>query len=249
MPRRITVTTPENVVIEYELAGLGSRGAAAIVDLLVQGLLISLVAAVRLVLLRYGKWPGATWSAAVLGVVLFAVVYGYYVYFETVWNGQTPGKRWAGLRTVQAGGRPVDLACAALRNLVRVVDFLPVMYGLGAVVVVASSSNKRLGDYAAGTIVVKERGSSAADAAVRLEGRRTPSLVKNIELVTPQEFAAAKKFVERKSQLRPEVREELARKIATPLLDRFAVVPGDAVPCSDFLEELVARCMEERGMR
>jgi uncharacterized RDD family membrane protein YckC len=249
MPRHITITTPENVTIDYELAGLASRGGAAIVDLVLQGALISLVTTVKYLLGRYGKWPGATWPAAVLGIVIFAIMYGYYVYYETVWNGQTPGKRYARLRTVREGGLPVDLACAALRNLVRVVDFLPVLYALGAVVVVASSRNKRLGDYAAGTLVVKERPARPAEAAVGAESRRSLGLVKNIELVTPEEFAAAKRFVERKAELRAEVREELAGKIARPLMERLAAAPDGSVPYSAFLEELVARCVEERGMR
>ncbi|MCX8053655.1 MAG: RDD family protein, partial [Armatimonadetes bacterium] len=157
MPRHTRVTTPENVTIIYELAGLGSRGGAALVDLALQGIMIAAATLVRyLLVVRYGKWPGATWPNALLGIVIFLIIYGYYVYFEFVWNGQTPGKRLFRLRTVREGGIPVDLACAALRNLVRIVDFLPLMYGLGAIVILASSTNKRLGDYAAGTIVVKE---------------------------------------------------------------------------------------------
>ncbi|MGC8861271.1 MAG: RDD family protein [Armatimonadota bacterium] len=249
MPRQITITTPENVAIEYELAGLGTRGGAAVLDLAIQGVLVSAVAATRFFLAPRGQWPGATWPTALLGIVLFVIVYGYYVYFETVWNGQTPGKRWAKLRTVQEGGRPVDFACAALRNLVRVVDFLPVMYGLGALVTMASPRNKRLGDYAAGTLVVKERRVSPGESAPRIERLHSPGLVRNIELVTPEEFAAAKRFVERKAELRPEVREELARKIAQPLAERLAALPEGSFTWSAFLDELVARCIEERGMR
>ena len=249
MPRQITVVTPENVTIDYELAGLASRGGAAIIDLFLQCVLISLVTTVRYLLGRYGKWPGATWPTAILGIVIFVITYGYYVYFETVWNGQSPGKRYARLRTVREGGLPVDLACAALRNLVRVVDFLPVIYGLGAIVVLASSRNKRLGDYAAGTLVVKERAARPAELGVAAESRRASGLVRNIELVTPDEFSAAKRFVERKAELRREVREELASKIARPLMERLGVERDGSIPCSAFLEELVARCIDERGMR
>ncbi len=249
MPRSVAITTPENVTIEYELAGLASRGGAALVDLALQGGMVALVTGLKYLLDRYGKWPGATWPTALLGIVLFLILYGYYVYFETVWNGQTPGKRYARLRTVREGGLPVDLACAALRNLVRVVDFLPVMYALGAVVVMASSRNKRLGDLAGGTLVVKERPASAGEVGQTGAIRRNLGLVKNIELVTPEEFAAAKRFVERKAELRPEVREELASKIARPLMERLCVEQEAAIPCSAFLEELVARCIDERGMR
>ena len=245
----MTIATPENVSIDYELAGLASRGGAALVDVLIQGLMISIIAAARYLLGRYGKWPGATWANALLGIVVFVIAYGYYVYFETVCNGQTPGKRYARLRTVREGGMPVDLACAALRNLVRVVDFLPVLYALGAITVLASSRNKRLGDYAAGTLVVKERALPLADAEAAGAGSRPAGLVRNLELVTPEEFAAAKRFVDRRAELRRELQDDLAARIARPLMGRLGIEDDGSVPYPAFLEEMVTRCIEERGMR
>lgn len=256
MPRTVTVVTPENVRIEYVLAGLMTRGSAAIVDMLLQGLAVLVVVAVRSLLEHAGRWPGTTWASALLGIVIFLIVYGYFVYFETVWNGQTPGKRMANLRAVREGGLPIDLSCAALRNLVRIVDFLPFLYVIGTIAVLMSSRNKRLGDYAAGTLVVRELAPVIPQVASvpdrRAEAPAAPipeGIVRNIELITSEEFSTAKSFVERRAELEPYVREELAARIAAPMMRRVGMEDTGQVPYSAILAEIVDRCMRERGMR
>ncbi len=252
MPRKITITTPENVRIDYELAGIASRAGAAIVDLLLQCLVIALALLIRYILQVYDKWPGATWANAALGIGVFIVNYGYFVYFESVWNGQTPGKRYTQMRAVQEGGLPIDLTCAALRNLVRIVDFLPLLYVLGGIVMLASSRNKRLGDYAAGTLVVKERTEWKPQ---RLPEQPPPSevahtgLVRNVELVTPDEFAAIARFLDRQPELAETVREDLAARIAAPLMARLGIEPDGQVSSSALLAEIHRQCVEQRGMR
>lgn len=251
LPRKITITTPENVRIEYELAGIASRAGAAVVDMLLQGLIVAIAVLTRYVLDRYGKWPGAGWVNAALAIGVFAINYGYFVYFETAWNGQTPGKRYAKMRAVRDGGLPIDLSCAVLRNLVRIVDFFPLFYILGGTVMLASSRNKRLGDYAAGTLVVKERTeSSAPSRAERVvdASQLEPGRVASIELITPEEFAAVARFLDRQAELEDEVRERLAARIAAPLVARLGI-EDDGTSSAAILSEIHRRCVEERGMR
>ena len=109
MPRRVTTITPENVRIEYELAGVASRTGAAAVDLLIQSavMLIAVLAYFALQLTLHFSIAG--WPTAVLMALGFFLWWGYYVFFETRWNGQTPGKRLLRLRVVKYGGTPVDL--------------------------------------------------------------------------------------------------------------------------------------------
>jgi len=108
---------------------------------------------------------------AVYVLVTFAIFWGYYIVFEMAWNGQTPGKRWIGLRVIKVNGYPISLVDSTIRNLVRVVDFLPAYYGLGVIAMFANAQARRLGDFAAGTVVVKER------KEVTLESLRPPAAV------------------------------------------------------------------------
>ncbi len=253
MPRQITVVTPENVSIEYELAGLGSRGFAAVADMLLQAVLIALVVIARIVLESHLRWLASGWANAVLGICMFLIFWGYYVFFETVWNGQTPGKRGFRLRTVREGGLPIDLPCAAVRNLVRIIDFLPAFYLVGAVSVIATSKSKRLGDVAAGTLVVKERsewmGDVPADRRSVVQHFPEAAYVRNEELVTPEEFEAVKRFVDRRAELQETVRENVAARIARPLMARLGIQEYVGMVYSNLLVEIYNRCVEHRGMR
>lgn len=253
MTRQIAVTTPENVRIEYELAGVASRAGAAVVDTLIQGLMIGVVVAAQALLDLYGRWPGTSFADAVLYTTAFVIFWGYYVFFETVWSGRTPGKRALRLRTVREGGQPIDLSCAAIRNLVRAIDFLPPPYVAGAICILATSRNQRLGDLAAGTLVVKERGEwvGGPESAARAPAHSSAaaSRIRNIELVTLEEFEAAKRFHERKAELGETVREEIAAKIARPLMTRLGIEDDGGVVYSELLSEIYTRCIVERGMR
>jgi len=167
-----TIDTPENVSFGYEIAGIGSRFLGSLVDSLIIGLALFFLNIVLMVLLdvvdtqsmaavMLGDEASITWAGglimAIYTLLNFILIWGYYVLFELTWNGQTPGKRWAGIRVVRVNGNPVGFLDVVIRNLVRIVDFLPVVYGLGLTVMFFNQQARRLGDYAAGTIVVKER--------------------------------------------------------------------------------------------
>ena len=165
------VVTPERVSLQYDIAGIGSRGAAILVDFAVQGV-ISLVLYIALlgVLLRHGaggrpaggrggdsRRPLASFIVIALFVVaLFALTLGYHMVFEIIWNGQTPGKRVTGIRVIRENGYPIRPVDAVIRNVVRIVDYLPFAYAVGVFTMLFNDRARRLGDFAAGTIVVRE---------------------------------------------------------------------------------------------
>lgn len=158
----LQIDTPENVVFGYQIAGLGSRFLACFVDtLLISALLLfvnfALAAFLRLTDLATGSDNAVAWLVALFGLLSFAIFWGYYIFFETLWNGQTPGKRRNGLRVIRRNGTPVTAGEVVIRNLVRIIDLLPAFYGVGIVAMFIDGQSRRLGDLAAGTLVVRDR--------------------------------------------------------------------------------------------
>ena len=149
----LVVATPERVSFEYQVAGLGTRAIAQIIDLLI---VFGILAAVYFVALAFAAVGSGTaaYLAALIGS--FVVILGYFWTSEALWSGQTVGKRVFRLRAVGDRGEPMTFAQAGIRNVVRIIDFLPYAYGVGLVVLFANGRGKRLGDLAAGTVVVKD---------------------------------------------------------------------------------------------
>src|SRR5262249_1027168 len=148
----LSIDTPENVAFGYTVAGIGSRFLAALVDTIIivtLQIIVLLVSGFALNRLDLIDALGA-WLAAIFGLIAFLMFWGYYIFFEMLWNGQSPGKRWAGLRVIRVDGTPVTLAESIIRNLVRIIDFLPIGYGLGIVTMFVNDQARRLGDMAAG---------------------------------------------------------------------------------------------------
>lgn len=253
MTRIVDVNTPENVRIEYELAGIGSRGLAAIVDTTAIVLLLLVVALLAWMFTYYGLLAISKMFWAVLVVCAFLVFTGYHIFFESTWNGQTPGKRALGIRTVRDGGAPIDVAAATVRNLVRSVDSMPGLYMIGVVSILFNRSNKRLGDYAAGTIVVKERprdiGSPEHNWVVMDAGENTWRFAFDIYMVRPEEFEAARSYCDRRVELASDLRTPLAARIAEPIMTRLGLIVETSTDFDIFLDELCNRCVSERGMR
>ena len=162
------IETPEGVAFGYEVADIGTRFIGALIDTAVLGIALLVInLLLRVMLERTGdlgrllfgdelSWQGGL-ALALYALLNFVIFWGYYVFFELLWNGQTPGKRFAGTRVVCSDGNPVGPLEVIVRNLVRVVDFLPTGYGLGLVTMFLNRQARRLGDFAAGTLVVKER--------------------------------------------------------------------------------------------
>src|SRR2546429_8152233 len=156
--RRLAIETPEHLVLELELAGVGSRIAAAAGDALLLGVLYVGLGLALAVLLTRRESPGA-WSTllAVLAVLaLFLLFWCYFPLFEALNHGRTPGTRLMGIRVVMDTGHPITFAAAAVRNLIRIVDALP--FGMvGLAFGLFHPQNKRLGDILARTVGARDR--------------------------------------------------------------------------------------------
>src|SRR3984893_2673210 len=150
----LVIATPERVSFDYQVAGLGTRAIAQLIDLLILGGILFAV-------LLCGVAAGAMSVSQTIGTLIeiiggFVVIFGYFWISEALWSGQTIGKKAFRLRAVGDRGEPLTFLQAGIRNVVRIVDFLPYGYGVGMVVLFANGKGKRLGDLAAGTIVVKD---------------------------------------------------------------------------------------------
>jgi uncharacterized RDD family membrane protein YckC len=238
---KLTIETPEQTSLEFPLAGIGSRFLAIALDTLLQigAYMILLLIAGLMSLLGAISALGRLWGLAIVVFLAFTVQFGYFAFFEAVWNGQTPGKRWTHLRVIQDSGRPITVYDAILRNLLRIVDNLPLLYAIGIVTMLISKENKRVGDYAAGTVVVHEKplqGVAAiwnVPAAPGQAVMAAPSGQLNVD-----ELQLVESFFERRSSLDPEVRRSMARQIAQRLGERLNV-PVEARPDAEkFLEVL-----------
>lgn len=202
---RIEISTPERVTVAYELAGVGSRLLAQAIDvLIVTGIVTGII-------LAAGAVRAPFTLAIAIGAITLTPV-GYFLLLEWLRRGSTPGKAALRLRVVSVGGEPLGLQAAAVRNLLRIVDFLPFAYVLGGICALVSAQGRRLGDLAAGTVVVRLEdehragafaGSFAASAAAASADRIPPELT-----------TVAIAFRRRARQIDAGPRAELAARIA-----------------------------------
>jgi uncharacterized membrane protein SpoIIM required for sporulation/uncharacterized RDD family membrane protein YckC len=225
----VDIETPELVVVSYAIAGVGSRVLAGLIDLLICiALFIGL--AFGMVALGGGQemtgpTPSMAWAFAAVTLMQFAVLWGYYLLFEALADGQTPGKKLLRLRAVRDGGYSVGFSAAAVRNLMRIVDMQPLFsYLFGITSVAFTKDGKRLGDIVAGTIVVRE-------ALIRQPIRpATPAPTGSSEritaLLTDEEFHLLARWSERRNALEPERRRQLATQVAARLAHAIPDLDG-----------------------
>jgi uncharacterized RDD family membrane protein YckC len=234
-PEKLIIETPEQIALEFLSAGIGSRFLALALDTLLQLALAIAVLVIALlinVIVSQG-WPTATiWAAAFVLMVWFLLYFGYFMLFEIRWSGQTPGKRLVGLRVLAASGRPATPYEIAIRNLVRIVDQFPGVYAVGILTVLVTAHQQRLGDLAAGTVVVHERAAAPPNEV----SSGTSMVVGPGTRLTSEEFVIVDHFLERRRDLDPEVRVEASYRIATRICERLGTsVPMDS---ESFLEGL-----------
>lgn len=261
----VSISTPDHVTLEFELAGLGSRFLAHAVDAILIVLLVILFWVVLLVAGLFsigdldGVWQNgsawtSSWAFAILLFLIFLTVWGYYVFFECVMHGSTPGKHELGIRVIRVDGLPIGFREAAIRNLVRAADaFPPPSYLLGGIVLFLNPHGQRLGDMVAGTLVVRQKfephtvtTSGAAWAARVEQGLSRRALTLPGGAMAPNQVDLVEQFLQRRHALGEERREDLAWRIAAPLLpllgeDRTAWEnkPDRGPRCERFLLELV----------
>ena len=223
----VDVETPELVVLTYSLAGVGSRVLAGLTDLAICVgaflVLIIAIASLSAGSIAIAFDAGATWAIALLAIAQFTLLWGYYVLFEGLMDGQTPGKRMHRLRVVRDGGYSVTFGVSAVRNLVRMLDMQPgILYLVGLTSLLVTRRGRRLGDLVAGTIVVREdvRSVTAAPQGRREVGSDTATLQTSL---SEDEYTVLSRFVERWSTLDPLKRAALSSQ----LVARFASVLPD----------------------
>jgi len=224
----LQIDTPENVAFGYQVAGIGSRFVAALVDSFLIVLLLVLVElTIQLVLISLDTSDSlGAWLYAIFGIVSFVFFWGYYIFFEMIWNGQSPGKRAVKLRVIRLDGTPISLTESIIRNLVRFVDFMPLFYGFGVVAMFINDQSRRLGDLAAGTLVVHESESvsvqtlNVAPAASYQRMSLHPVTAQGfpIERLTNPEIHLIEEFLQRRDAM-PH-RQQLAIQILTRLYQR-----------------------------
>jgi uncharacterized RDD family membrane protein YckC len=241
MDRTLDVRTPESIEFSYDLAGVGSRFLAVMIDLCIQ-VAIALLCIWGLFLVGLKSAPhlphAATRLSTSIGLafviaVIFLIFFGYFIIFEAMWNGQTPGKKALGIRVVRDGGYPLDWGASLVRNLVRVGEAAAAFYAISVVVAVLSPQNKRVGDLAAGTIVVRD--SRIDSPAALLEEMRTPTYAATA-YVSGQERALIRRFLDRRADLIPARRADLAHQLAERVRPR---VPPELRKLDD--EDLLER--------
>jgi uncharacterized RDD family membrane protein YckC len=222
---RVTIATPEGVTIDLVLAGLGSRFMARLLDSLIQAVVI------------FALWvgvlgadaPGSVRAVAI--IVSFLVTFAYDVPFEVLNQGRTPGKLAAGIRVVGRGGEPVGFLASAIRNIIRIVDFLPALYLIGAASIVATTRDQRLGDLAAGTLVTRDRFPGVASAPVApITVAREAVATWDVSAVATDELQVVRHFLDRRLSLGWPIRTYFANSLAARISPKIAGAPYGVHP-------------------
>jgi len=244
----LDIQTPENVAFGYQVAGIGSRFLASLLDTIIVGLLQIVILIVLALIIRAFDGSAfsdqlSAWIYAIFGLVAAVFYWGYYVFFEMLWNGQSPGKRWVGLRVIRADGTPITLSESLIRNLARLVDFLPVAYGIGIVTMFIDKQSRRLGDLAAGTLVVQDRAPiTIQDLSVKRTIHLRPWANISlegfpVERLTNNDLSLIENFLIRRGQLTH--RESLAIQILNTLYQRLGL-PAPALSRHEAEDTLAA---------
>ena len=260
----LIIETPERVLLHFALASIGNRFLAVAIDHFIQYLAIVLISLAVL------SFAGLTsnlfgegffqempkWTVAILIIIIFALFAGYFVFFEWLWNGQTPGKRLMKLRVIREDGRPITLWEALARNLLRIFDAVPgfvlPIYSIGLITIFMSNRDQRIGDMFAGTVVVRERTDEAptfaetfsnriSDLAFHRVQKRT-DFKANLATLTESEIEVVESFLRRRWDLTDRQRLWMAWRVALPLM--YKIKPNydlQTFSYEGFLEELVHR--------
>lgn len=221
---RVTLATPEGVVLELVLAGLGSRFLARLLDTLIQG---GLIFALALGLVSVGS-PG--WLQAITIVMIFLIIFAYDIVLETLNHGRTIGKLAAGIRVVGRAGEPVRFLSSATRNIARILDFLPFAYLVGTVSIIATTQDQRVGDLAAGTLVTRDRfpGLSRPPAPVTVPAAAIATW--DVSAIGADELQAVRLFLDRRLELTGPARNYYAADLAHRLAPKIAGLPPNSHP-------------------
>ncbi len=266
---QLSIDTPELVAIEMPLAGIGSRFIALLVDYLICGaglVFLLLVFAVVLPGIRAFSNISSQWAMAFVIIILFLLQWGYFTLFEAFWNGRTPGKRVARIRVIQRSGRAIGLFESMARNLVRYVDQLPFFYAVGVIAMFATKQHQRLGDLAAGTLVVRDREeeaplwgeSGARTFTAQSFTASTPAPEPHFAVTLPAtgiaklstaDLEVLEGFFSRRFDMSLETRRALAQRIATALQAKSGLEAPPGASVETFLEATARQLRDQARMR
>jgi uncharacterized RDD family membrane protein YckC len=245
---RVKYRTPESVELEFTLAGIGNRAWALLIDYLVLATILTtvLIAWVIIAGQLSDFWQQIfgskvdVWLLAITFIVSFVIYAGYFVFFETLWQGQTPGKKAAQIRVVRDNGRPIGMQPATLRALLRPLDeFL----FIGAFLIMFSRREKRLGDLAAGTIVIQS-GTPTTSANIIIS-EQAKSLYQELIQITdlsrllPDDFAVIREYLQRRSAMSLKAKSALSLKLSQQVQGILNIENLPATIHSDILLEAV----------
>jgi uncharacterized RDD family membrane protein YckC len=250
-PRRDQgIVTPEAVLLEFETAGVGSRAIARVIDATAQATMFY-VLLIAVGLTSVGGSVSATVAIVVVAVGVLGVLFGYPILFESLWNGRTPGKAAMGLRVVTIEGAPIRFRHATVRAVVGLVDlFIPPGGATAIVAALFTRRTQRLGDLAAGTIVLRER-TATQDAGAMVfrpfPGWEPYTASLDVAALTTEEYGMVRSFLIRVGQLEPGAREMLAVRLAGPIEAKLRHTRPTSVHPEHFLLSVAAAYQHRFG--
>jgi len=260
----LIIETPERVPLHFALASIGNRFLACALDHTIQGLVLVLIVVSGLIIanassatLENAVFSAPKWVYAVMIILVFLTFSGYFAFFEWLWSGQTPGKRWMKLRVIREDGRPITFWEASVRNLIRTLDMMPApFYSIGLISVFVTGRDQRVGDMVAGTVVVREREAEApaftqvfaspvSDPALR-RSFKPVDFNASLNSLTEAEIQVVETFLRRRWDLADVPRQWMAWRVALPIL--FKIRPTYDLATftyEGFLEELLHRYLRD----
>lgn len=214
------ISTPENVDLHLELAGVGNRIWAAFIDivLIYLSLLFVVIAAgiaaaviEQVVPTRDSKSMIYMYLIAGVSLLCFGIYTCYFILFEKLWQGQTPGKRVAQIRVIEATGQPLNWAASIIRNLVRFVDTF--IFMVGVVFMIFDKNERRLGDFLGGTLVIRERVPDLSSRSLRIQAEAPNASFVDAGQLTPDDYYLLVSFLRRRHQMNSQSRFTLAKQL------------------------------------
>jgi uncharacterized RDD family membrane protein YckC len=258
---RLDIDTPEQISLELPLAGIGSRFLALTIDSLIQiGVVIVLIIAGVVISMSYTEVSGAadkffsqTVGAIVTIVVPFCLYWGYFAFFEILWQGRTPGKRVAGIRVIHQTGRPMTAIECIGRNLMRALDIQPGIYAVGLICMMCNKQNRRVGDYVAGAIVVHDKALDSVSPTWGDKGvgdkRFEGAVPSELRKLTPDELVLVETYLNRRYDLDPTVRALTAQRIVGMITEKLGIPKPPEQRDDDFLESIARQLRDGAAFR
>ena len=250
----LQIDTPEQIALELPLAGIGSRFLGLAIDTLLQFALyitaVLLLAFIPLVtgIGRYFSWIPQSFIPALVVMFMFCVYWGYFAFFEIIWKGQTPGKRLTKIRVIHQSGRPINVYEAIGRNLLRAIDVLPGMYGVGIVCMMINSQHRRVGDYVVGTVVVHDKRTEEVKPEWNMVAEASPTNP-HLSQVTSEELVLIETYLHRRVDLDLAVRDRTAYQIASRITQKTGLQRDPNQSLDDFLEGVARQIRDTARFR